>query len=158
MIAFVVEREAADWPDGIEDLAVRCGEAVLALDLEGMRGGEVSVLLADDETVRELNRDWRGQDKPTNVLSFPADPVPGLPPGAQPLGDLALAFQTCAREAAEKRVALRDHAAHLLVHGILHLLGYDHRDGEEARRMEAFETRALHHLGMPPPYEDDPAD
>jgi probable rRNA maturation factor len=158
MITFVVEREAEGWPEGIEDLAVRCGEAVEARALAEMRGGEGSVLLADDETVRALNRDWRGKDKPTNVLSFPAEPVPGFPDDEQPLGDLALAFQTCAAEAAEKRVALSDHAAHLLVHGILHLLGYDHRDGEEARRMEALETRALLWLGLPPPYEDDPAD
>nr|WP_031550300.1 rRNA maturation RNase YbeY [Parvularcula oceani] len=157
MIRFDCETEAP-WPEDVLDLPSSCARAVGELCLPGMRGGEVSVLFTDDGAVQSLNRDWRGKDRPTNVLSFPADPVPGLPEDMQPLGDLALALGTCEREAAEKGVSLRHHAAHLLVHGLLHLLGYDHRDGEEARAMEALETRALASLGIAPPYEEEPAD
>ena len=81
--------------------------------------------------MRALNRDWRGKDKPTNVLSFPAPPPPGAP-GPRHLGDIVLAYETLAREAAAEGKALADHAAHLVVHGVLHLLGYDHEAEAEA--------------------------
>ena len=157
MIAFEVDRDDA-WPEEAEALPARCAVALEALSLPEERGGEVSVLLATDDEVRALNAQWRGKDAATNVLSFPADPVPGLPEEAQPLGDLALAFETCAREAEAKGVTLADHAAHLLVHGLLHLFGYEHGDGQAARRMEALETRALASLGIACPYEEEPAD
>lgn len=121
----------------------------------------VSVVLADDEEVHELNRQWRAKDKPTNVLSFPmlsreelmrvAD-SPGAP---AMLGDIIMAHGVCEREADEKSVALANHATHLLVHGLLHLAGYDHETStEDAEAMEALETRILARLGIADPYGD----
>ena len=157
MIAFATEREAP-WPEAADALPATCAGAVAALGLPEALSGEVSVLLTTDDEVRALNRDWRGKDAPTNVLSFPAEPVPGLPDEAQPLGDLALAWGTVEREAEARGVPVLDHAAHLIVHGLLHLLGYDHRDGTEARSMEALERRAMATMGLHAPYEDEPAD
>lgn len=116
--------------------------------------GEVAVMLVDDEAMRELNRQWRGQDKPTNVLSFPAAPLPGAPgaPGAAHLGDIAIAFETSAREAADEDKTLVRHLAHLAVHGYLHLLGYDHDTASDAETMERTETAILAKLGIPDPY------
>ena len=119
---------------------------------------ELSIVLASDEEVRALNAEWRGKDKPTNVLSFPqAEPEElddtGTPGPELMLGDIVLARETCAREAEEKALPLPDHAAHLLVHGTLHLLGYDHMDDETAEDMEAREVRALARLGLSNPYE-----
>jgi probable rRNA maturation factor len=135
-------------------------------------GGDVSLRLADDAALRALNSRWRGIDKPTNVLSFPsAGPAfPAArsgPPGAAPkgvrkdarlatgygaLGDIALAFETLAREAGELGVPLADHYRHLVAHGFLHLIGYDHETDAEAERMEALETRILARLGAADPY------
>ena len=112
---------------------------------------EVSVLLADDETVRALNRDWRGQDKPTNVLSFPAD-MPEMPGAPRLKGDIALARETLVREAEDQDKTLEQHLQHLVVHGVLHLFGYDHVDDADAEEMEAFETEILAALGVPDPY------
>lgn len=107
----------------------------------------LSLCLADDDAVRRLNAQFRGKDKPTNVLSFPA------PPGfGSELGDVVLAFETVAREAAEQGKPFADHARHLIVHGILHLLGMDHEDGREAEAMEAKERAILARLGIPDPY------
>ena len=118
----------------------------------------VSVLFTSDAEVHALNREWRQRDKPTNVLSFPmltrADLL-SLEAEGPPVmfGDLALAFETCAREAEEKGVSLWDHAVHLIVHGLLHLAGYDHELGEaEAEAMEALETKALALMGIANPY------
>ena len=126
--------------------------------MEAARPVELSVVLTSDEKVRALNAEWRGKDKPTNVLSFPqAEPdelVGADTPGPElMLGDIVLARETCAREAEEKALRLPDHAAHLLVHGTLHLLGYDHMDDQTAEDMEAREVRALARLGLPNPYE-----
>ena len=154
---FEIDRDEA-WPQAAEALPDACAAAVADLGLEEPLAGEVSVLFTTDAEVRVLNRDWRGKDAATNVLSFPADEVPGLPPAAQPLGDLALAWETVAREAEARGVPPLDHAAHLLVHGLLHLLGYDHRDGQEARAMEALEARALTAMGLHAPYDDEPED
>lgn len=121
---------------------------------------ELSVRLAGDEEVRGLNAQWRGKDKPTNVLSFPLAGPDEFERAGQPgpelmLGDIVLAHGVCAREAAEKQIALDRHAAHLLVHGTLHLLGDEHDDDESAAQMERRESRALALLGIPDPYAED---
>ncbi len=120
-------------------------------------GIEVSVRFTDDEEVRALNAAWRGKDKPTNVLSFPMvepDELGSLPPeGELLLGDIVLAQGVCSREAEEKGVSVEAHATHLVVHGTLHLLGYDHEDGDrEAEEMEDVERAALAALGISDPY------
>lgn len=118
---------------------------------------EVAIVLASDDEVQELNRTWRGQDKPTNVLSFPAgdshvSSQEGVPGAALPLGDVVLGYQTVAREAKEQDITLGDHACHLTVHGVLHLLGFDHDTPAQAEEMEALERRALAQLGIADPY------
>ena len=114
---------------------------------------EVSLCLADDARVRALNARWRGLDKPTNVLSFPASPPERL--GESPmLGDIALAYETLARESEQSGTPLADHYRHLVVHGFLHLIGHDHRSDGEAARMEALEKKILARLGVSNPYAD----
>jgi probable rRNA maturation factor len=114
-------------------------------------GAEVSLCLADDAALRALNARWRGVDKPTNVLSFPSAPSGGVA-DAFTLGDIVLAYETLAREAEDLGVPLADHYRHLLAHGFLHLIGYDHESDVEAGRMEALETRILARLGAADPY------
>ena len=111
---------------------------------------EVSLLFTDDAQVQELNRDYRQQDKPTNVLSFAAQEGGG--PATSMLGDIVLARQTIEREATEQDKGREDHLTHLIVHGFLHLLGYDHETDDEAEIMEELETRILAHLGIADPY------
>ena len=134
-------------PD-IEALIVQaCALALSAPRLTDMEGGAVVILLADDAAVRDLNARFRGQDKATNVLSFPASANPeGL------LGDIALALGVCAREAREQGKSLANHVRHMTVHGTLHLLGYDHDIDAEAEIMEALECTLLAELGVPDPY------
>jgi probable rRNA maturation factor len=125
---------------------------------EHERPVEISVTLTGDEQVRELNAEWRGKDRPTNVLSFPmADELDFARASFDGpellLGDIIIAQGVCAAEAIEKGVSFEDHATHLLVHGTLHLLGYDHHDDGEAADMEAREVRALKRLGIASPYE-----
>ena len=120
---------------------------------------ELSIRLTGNEEVRALNAEWRGKDKPTNVLSFPLAEEAELSEAdvrgpELMLGDIVLARGVCAAEACAKGVALEDHAAHLLVHGTLHLLGYDHHDDASAEDMEAREIRALARLGLADPYAD----
>ena len=117
---------------------------------------ELAISLADDATQQQLNRDWRGVDRATNVLAFPGwDPGAPIPPGAPILlGDVVLAFETVAREADEQGKPLADHLSHLIVHGVLHLLGYDHATEAEAATMESLETSILATLGVPDPYRD----
>ncbi len=110
----------------------------------------LAVALADDAAVRRLNFTYRGKDKPTNVLSFPDGA--GDPEGPAALGDLILAYETVAREAAEQGKPLADHLRHLTVHGVLHLLGWDHQREAEAEAMEGLERRILAGLGVPDPY------
>ena len=120
---------------------------------------ELSVRLTGDEEVRALNLEWRGKDKPTNVLSFPLageDEFANATVAGQELllGDIVLARGVCEREAAEKDIPVERHAAHLLVHGTLHLLGYDHHKDDQAVDMEHREVRALARLGIANPYAD----
>ena len=144
--------EAEGWRrlDDAEEL-VR-GAVMAALHAAGSGPVEVAVLLADDAAVRDLNRAFRGKDVPTNVLSFPAAPVPGGRPDAAPLGDVALAFETVAAEAAAEGKTLADHVVHLVVHGTLHLLGHDHDAAADAEAMEALEVEILAGLGIADPY------
>jgi probable rRNA maturation factor len=121
------------------------------------RSVEISIRLTGDDEVRALNSRWRGKDRPTNVLSFPLAGeselhVTGDGPELM-LGDIVLARGVCAAEAQEKRLQIEDHAAHLMVHGTLHLLGYDHHDDASAADMEGREVRALARLGIGDPYE-----
>ena len=146
-----------DWA-ALADQAVRSAIADSRHRALAEREIEVSVKFASDEEVRALNAAWRGKDKPTNVLSFPMIEAgfaeAAAAPGGLLLGDIVLAHGVCASEAAEKRVAVRDHAAHLIVHGTLHLLGYDHETVEEdAEEMEEAERRALAAIGIADPYE-----
>ncbi len=115
-------------------------------------GGELAIVLTDDSAMRALNRRWRGKDQPTNVLSFPAV-APRRDRGApRLLGDIVIAYQTTAREAAAERKPFLHHLSHLAVHGYLHLLGYDHEADKAAAAMEGLETKALARLRLPDPY------
>ena len=139
-----------DWP-ALARSAVHAG--VAASRFPGLTDSEISVLFTSDEEVRTLNHAWRGKDKATNVLSFPMASTDEI--GDAPmLGDVVLAHGICSDEAAEKGLPIEAHAAHLVVHGTLHLLGYDHERGEsEAEEMEAIEQRALASIGVADPYE-----
>lgn len=151
------ETLADDW----ESLAGSVAEAALGVAPELANDRlSASLLFTDDAEVHALNREWRGRDKPTNVLSFPmlarhellALPAEGPP---EMLGDIALALETCTREAAERRVELSTHVAHLLLHGLLHLAGHDHEPSDAAaEEMEALEIKALATLGIEDPYGD----
>lgn len=113
--------------------------------------GEVAVMLTDDETIRALNRDWRGIDKATNVLSFRASAPPGSD-GFLHLGDIVVAYETLARECADEDKDFLHHLSHLTVHGFLHLMGYDHQNDSEADAMEGLESAILARLAVPNPY------
>lgn len=134
-----------------EALAAECVRAAAAA--EPLVAAGAALLLTNDSALQDLNRRFREIDKPTNVLSFPS----GGPPG-EFLGDIAVAFETCRRESDEQGVSFRDHAAHLIVHGLLHLAGYDHEEDVEAERMEGLETKILAALGVADPYEDPAGD
>lgn len=148
---------AGDWEVLAERAAAVAGEVAPELAQPRLTA---SLLLTSDQEVHALNREWRGRDRPTNVLSFPmlargelialaAEGPPVL------LGDVALAHETCAREAAERGLSLADHATHLIVHGLLHLAGYDHElSTGEAEAMETLETKALAMCGIADPYGD----
>ena len=124
---------------------------------EDIAEAEVAVMLTDDSGIRTLNSNWRGVDKPTNVLSFPAlQPTGPCGPDDAPrmLGDIAIAYETMRREADEEHKPFDHHLSHLAVHGFLHLIGYDHENDDDAEEMEALETQILAHLGIPDPYAD----
>ena len=147
--------EADGWsavpdPEGLIQTALDEAERQSGLRLAD--GAEVSVMLCDDAAIRELNATWRGKDKATNVLSFPAA-LPGALHERPMLGDIAIAWETTASEAAAEGKALRDHLTHLAVHGFLHLIGFDHEDEAEANTMETLETRILAGLGVADPYD-----
>jgi probable rRNA maturation factor len=143
-----VEIEEAAWTAALpnaEALVLAAADATLAS--EGAVGEGVTLLLTDDETIADLNRRFRNQDKPTNVLSFPAPQNP-----ERFLGDIALAYGVCAREAQEQGKPLSHHLQHLVAHGVLHLLGYDHENDAQADEMEGLERAVLAGLGIPDPY------
>jgi probable rRNA maturation factor len=146
---------SAEWGAGIDWAALARSAvhaAVAASRHPGLSDSEVSVKFTSDEEVRGLNAAWRGKDEPTNVLSFPMAEEGELAT-AQLLGDVVLAAGICAAEAAAKPAPIETHAAHLVVHGTLHLLGYDHETSdEEAEEMEDVERRALAAIGIADPY------
>jgi len=151
------------WKDEIRsvDLAVAALDSAAAIvPVLANERLLISILFTGDDEVRTLNREWRGKDRSTNVLSFPmldeADLAHLEPQGAPVmLGDIALAHGTCVREAAEKNIPVDDHCAHLIIHGLLHLVGLDHETGDrDAEEMEAIERRALAKMGIADPYAD----
>lgn len=158
-----LELDIEDWPEGDwEGIAMRAADAIASLSPElGNPRLLTSLLFTSDARVHELNREWRQRDKPTNVLSFPMmereDLVHLDPEGGPPemLGDIALAAETCAREAGEKGITADDHVAHLIIHGLLHLAGHDHEISDhDAEKMEALEVKALALMGVANPYSD----
>lgn len=161
-----IEIACEHWRTAVPDTKEQCRRvAVAALGAARERWPvpephrlEVSLLLADDAAIRPLNRDWRGVDKATNVLSFPAEPET-TPPGAPaPLGDVVIAYETVAREAAEAERTIPQHLAHMIVHGVLHLLGHDHEEDQDAVVMERLEVAVLAALGVPDPYREEQGD
>nr|WP_321575865.1 rRNA maturation RNase YbeY [Sneathiella sp. P13V-1] len=163
--------EAENWPldeDDLKNLADRLFNLALAsvlneeveLEIPEATSLEISLLYTDDGHIQELNRDFRGKDKPTNVLSFPDTPLSNeaLAQSAawqEPLflGDIAIAKETLIREAEEQSKSFEDHLSHLLLHGILHLVGYDHIEDDEAEEMEALEIKLLAKMGIDNPYQ-----
>ena len=143
-----VEIEDAAWTAALPDAAATVERAATAA--LGSVDGDVVVLLTGDAAVQELNGRFRGKDRPTNVLSFPA-----AESAAPHLGDLVLAYGVCAAEAEVQRKSLADHLSHLTVHGVLHLLGRDHEDEAEAEEMEGEERAILASLGVADPYRGD---
>jgi probable rRNA maturation factor len=148
----LIESEA--WHDlpAAEDVAQHA--VAMAASGAGIRNAELSILLCNDDTIAALNGRWRGQEKPTNVLSFPAVPLHG---GAafqvkMPLGDIAIAYETLVREARESGKTASAHLSHLVVHGFLHLVGYDHETDDEAEEMERLERDILGRIGVADPY------
>jgi probable rRNA maturation factor len=151
-----IVRKSAAWDsvpisDAMLSRTAIAAFAAAAAAPEGQATHEVTLVLTDDAEMRELNRVWRGNDAPTNVLSFPSGESQGDP---LLLGDVVLACETVEREATLQGIATPDHAAHLVVHGLLHLLGYDHLNEDEALKMETLETEILASLGIADPYAD----
>ena len=142
--------EDAGWANEMEDAEAVCQRALDAAFALVAIEGEVALLLTDDDEMHTLNLDWRGKDKPTDVLSFPADEM-----DAPFLGDIAVGLGVLRGDAATRGIKLTDHLSHLVIHGYLHLLGYDHMNEEEAREMEALEIKALAGLGIGDPYGRD---
>ena len=139
-----------------EALVHRAIEAAAEIAAADTGDAELAVMLTDDTGIRTLNGNWRGIDKPTNVLSFPALQPVGDVPDDMPrmLGDIAIAYETTRREADEEDKPFEHHLSHLAVHGFLHLIGYDHENDNDAEAMEALEREILAHLGIPDPYAE----
>jgi len=150
LIDVIVEAPQWDTADGAEAAMRRAlTEAAIATGTD-FKDRTLAVLLTDDASVRRLNAQWRHIDKPTNVLSFP--PAPHQQGPVKSLGDIAIAFETTAREATEEGKPFADHLAHLAVHGFLHLLGHDHETDAAAEQMERLERVILARVGVPDPY------
>ncbi|KZL19591.1 Endoribonuclease YbeY [Pseudovibrio axinellae] len=150
--------EAGDWEseEMLETIATKAIEAAFSTsDLSVIENTEVSLVFTDDAHIQELNKMWRQKDKPTNVLSFPGDDKEE-PPYGPLLGDIIIAKETLKREAVELDIPFEHHLTHLIVHGTLHLFGYDHQIDEEAEEMEAEERLILAKLQIPDPYKDAP--
>ena len=157
-IAIEIAEESDLWHrlDGIEERVRRAVAASVAVaNLKHAPGAELSVVLTDDAGIRTINAQWRGMDKPTNVLSFPQAEGKAIA-RAPMLGDIILACETIEREAAEAEKPFADHVTHLIVHGLLHLFGYDHMNDADAEAMEAMEIRILATLDIENPYADAP--
>jgi probable rRNA maturation factor len=140
---------ATDADEILRQAVAAAAEAVAGPKLAG---AELSIILTDDAAIRVLNRDWRDRDAATNVLSFPATDMPAPTGAPRLLGDIVIAYETTAREAAEEGKPFRNHLSHLTVHGFLHLLGHDHAGDDEAETMEDLERTILARLGVPDPY------
>lgn len=157
--------EDARWADaGLDQLAESAGAAVAA-ELNLAAELEVCVMACDDARIADLNAEFREKPTPTNVLSWPSEERGAMEDGGQPLppsgpdpelGDIAIAYETCAREAKEANKSFEHHVTHLMVHGILHLLGYDHIRDQDATLMERLETKILGKMGISDPYSDIP--
>jgi probable rRNA maturation factor len=156
-IALSIERPLWDKVADVAAVVETAAEAAFAAVPDAPAIAEVSIALIDDAAIREFNRAYRGKDQPTNVLSFPAPPmnIPGAP---VLLGDIAVAYQTTAAEAEAEAKSIADHLSHLIVHGVLHLLDYDHIEPEDAELMEAAERDILATLGIADPYAARDAD
>ncbi|WP_027039583.1 rRNA maturation RNase YbeY [Mesorhizobium ciceri] len=145
--------EAGNWPDEVSLTRLVDGAVKAAFAETGVAGrSELSLVFTDDAHIRTLNAGWRGKDKPTNVLSFPAFPFAQGGPLPPMLGDIVLAAETVADEAALEDKPVENHITHLVIHGLLHLLGHDHETEAEAEAMEAVERAALARLAIPDPY------
>ncbi len=152
LLSTLVECDAWNQHEGFEVLASEViAAAVAATNIKLAKGAEVSLLLCDDARIRDINHEWRGLDKPTNVLSFPAAPRAMLAKSPA-VGDIAIAYETVARETVDEGKTFRDHYMHMVLHGFLHLLGYDHETDAEAEEMEALEISVLSALGVADPY------
>ena len=152
LLSTLVECESWNEHEAFEALASAViAKAVAATKIKLAKGAEVSLLLCDDARIRDINREWRGLDKPTNVLSFPAAPR-ALLAQSPAVGDIAIAYETVAREAADEGKTFREHYMHMVAHGFLHLLGYDHETDVEAEEMEGLEISILGALGVADPY------
>ncbi len=164
LVDIIIEDER--WQDLLPALAETAAQAVLSDQGLDPAAFEVSLLGCDDARIAVLNAEFRGKPAPTNVLSWPAQdlapeaegarpdlPEPFLPDERESLGDIAIAWETCTREAEEQGKSLHDHVLHLIVHGVLHLLGYDHIREGDAALMEGTEVRVLDRMGISDPYE-----
>jgi probable rRNA maturation factor len=160
--------QSNDWDREIHwiELAIKAVEAAFAVSSHGALANapftvSISIKLSDNAEVHSLNRDWRGKDMPTNVLSFPMiasdefEALANTDDGEVLMGDMILAHGVCVAEAEEKRISLANHVSHLIVHGTLHLLGYDHIEEHDWDMMEALEVKALASLGLHNPYDDE---
>ncbi|HEX5006259.1 MAG TPA: rRNA maturation RNase YbeY [Hyphomonadaceae bacterium] len=150
-----IRSEDDRWQAALGDIEALCEKALAAASMETSSGGEVSVLFTNDAEMRALNKRWRNIDKATDVLSFPADGSE-FPNGPKLLGDIALGYETAFHDAETMKRPFEAHVSHLLIHGFLHLLGYDHINPEDAAVMEPVETRILAGLGWPDPYATGP--
>ena len=149
MIEIDISVRKKDWLHTFRDVQnITLSVVGITLEKAGVEqsGQELSIVLADNDFVQDLNKEWRGKDKPTNVLSFPQD-EPGM------LGDIILAYETIVDEAQTQQKRFEDHATHLIIHGLLHLLGHDHEEDHEAEIMERLEIEILQDLGVKNPYE-----
>ncbi|MFY9656253.1 MAG: rRNA maturation RNase YbeY [Methylocystis sp.] len=155
-IEIIIDALAWETIEDLECLGSRAVEACCNASGAGLaKGSEVAITFCDDDTIRALNAQWRKRDAATNVLSFP---MPGRLEEKLLLGDIVIAHETVAREAAEQGKTFEDHTTHMIIHGFLHLIGYDHETPEEAGVMESLERRIAATLGLSDPYEREPGE